>query len=196
VLALALLGISLIGSHPSDRTPSAALTSAWLGASLVAAFSLTLARPRLVRTATSGLAAGLLFAVGDLSTKLLTFGGIWLVAIVPLTVGYVLGSLSLQKGFQGGDLLVTAGIASLVTNAVPIAAGIALFRQPLPNGPLLGIQLLAYALVVVSGALLVRAPAPSHLPVPAQPGRRGIFRSKRPRSQPRSVAVAQSGRGE
>jgi hypothetical protein len=126
-------------------------------------------------------------------TKLLAAGGIWLVAIVPLIVGYALGSLTLQNGFQGSDPLVTAGIASLVTNAVPIAAGIALFRQPLPQGPLLGIQLLAYALVIVSGALLVRGPAPSHLPVPAQPKIRGTFGSKRPRRQPQCAVVVQEG---
>src|SRR4051794_19761769 len=63
------------GSHPSDRMPSPALTSAWLGASLVAALSRRPTRPRLTRAATSGLAAGFLFAVGDLATKLLAVGG-------------------------------------------------------------------------------------------------------------------------
>jgi hypothetical protein len=61
------------------------------------------------------------------------------------------------------------------------------------QGPLLGIQLLAYALVIVSGALLVRGPAPSHLPVPAQPKIRGTFGSKRPRRQPQYAVVVQEG---
>ena len=193
VLGLGLLAISLIGLHPSDRMPSSALALVWLGASLAAALALRLPRLPLSRTATAGLSAGLLFAVGDLATKLLAFGGIWLVAILPLIVGYGLGSLALQDGFQGGDALVTAGIATLVTNAVPIVAGIALFRQPLPQAPLLGIQVIAYVLVVASGALLVRVSVPSHLPVPRQSKRRGTFGSKRARRRLRGAAVVQEG---
>ena len=67
---------------------------------------------------------------------------------------------------------------SLATNAIPIAAGIALFRQPLPQGPLVTVQLVAYTLVVVGAALLVRAPAPSHLRVPAPSKPDGTFDSK------------------
>ena len=191
VLGLAFLGISLIGSHPTQHMPSGVLASAWLTASLVAALFLALTRQRFARAAASGLAAGLMFGVGDLSTNLLASGGIWLAAVVPLIVGYAFGSLTLQSGFQGGDPLVTAGTASLVTNALPIAAGIALFRQPLPQGPLLWIQLLAYALVVMSGALLVRGPAPGHLTVPADSKRRGTFRSRQPGRQPRCAAALQ-----
>lgn len=170
VLGLCLLGISLIGSHPEDRTPSAVTATLWLGALPAAALALSLPRLPLARAATSGLRAGLLFAMGDLATKLLATGGIWLVAIVPLLLaGYALGSLSLQDGFQRGDVLVTAGIASLATNAIPIAAGLALFRQPLPRGLLLAVQLLAYALLVAGAALLVRVPAASRLVAP-EPG--------------------------
>jgi hypothetical protein len=191
LLALGLLGVSLIGSHPSDRTPSGVMAAVWVGASLAGALSVTLPRLPLSRAATSGLRAGLLFAVGDLATKLVAAGGIWLVAIVPLIVGYALGSLALQDGFQDGDALVTAGIASLVSNAVPIAAGIALFRQPLPQGSLLGIQLLAYALVVVSATLLVRVP--SHLPVPAPSKCGGTFGSKRSRRQRHRAVILKEG---
>jgi hypothetical protein len=158
VLGLALLGLSLVGSHPSDQAPSAFLAAIWLGASLAAAFAVTLPGSPLSRTAISGLGAGLLFAVGDVSTKLLAGGGIWLSAIVPLIVGYALGSFALQDGFQRGNALVTAGVASLVSNAVPIIAGIALFHERLPHGRLLSLQLLAYALVVFSAAVLVRQP--------------------------------------
>lgn len=156
VVGLALLGLSLVGSHPSDSTPSAFLAAIWLGASLVAALAMTLPGSLFPRAATSGLGAGLLFAVGDVSTKLLAGGGIWLTAIVLLIVGYALGSIALQDGFQRGSALVTAGAASLVTNALPIIAGIVLFQERLPHGPLLDLQLLAYALVVLSAVLLVR----------------------------------------
>jgi hypothetical protein len=138
--------------------PSPFLATVWLGGSLAAAVAVTFPRFPLSRAAISGLSAGLLFAVGDLSTKLVGGGGIWLLTIVPLIFGYALGSFSLQAGFQQGSALVTAGVASLVSNAVPITAGIALFHERLPHGPLLDLQLLAYGLLVLSAALLVRPP--------------------------------------
>jgi hypothetical protein len=193
VLGLGLLGISLIGFRPRDHMPSAVMAAVWLGASLAAALFVTLPRLPYSRAASAGFCAGLLFAVGDLATKLLGAGGIWLVAIVPLIVGYAVGSLVLQSGFQRGDALVTAGIASLVTNGVPIAAGIALFHQPLPHGWRLGVQVLAYALVVVGAALLARVPALSHLPVPAQSNLDGTFGSKRSRRHSHPPAVLQEG---
>jgi hypothetical protein len=64
----------------------------------------------------------------------------------------------LQNGFQQGNALVTAGVALLVSNAVPITAGIALFHERLSHGRLLDLQLLAYALIVLSAALLVGPP--------------------------------------
>lgn len=158
VIGLALLGLSLVGSHPSDRTPSPFLATVWLGASLLVAFAVTSPRSSLSRGAISGLGAGLLFAVGDLSTKLVAGGGIWLSAIAPLIVGYALGSIALQNGFQQGNAVVSAGVASLVSNAVPIAAGIALFHERLPHGALLDLQVPAYALLVLSAVLLVRPP--------------------------------------
>jgi hypothetical protein len=197
VVGLALLGLSLVGSHPSDRTPSPFLAMIWLGASLAAAFAVTLPGLPLSRAASSGLGAGLLFAVGDLSTKLLAGGGIWLSAIVPLTVGYALGSIALQDGFQQGNALMTAGVASLVTNAVPITAGIALFRERLPSGRLLDLQLLAYALVVLSATLLVRQPLrtsgfPYRGNVTVRSARSGLRR--RPRRGEGSCRVPAEGR--
>lgn len=55
-----------------------------------------------------GLGAGLLFAVGDFPTKLVAGDGIWLIAIVPLIVGYALGfARVLQNGFQQGNAFGT-----------------------------------------------------------------------------------------
>jgi hypothetical protein len=158
VIGLALLGLSLVGSHPSDRMASPFLATVWLGGLIATAVAVTLPRFPFSRAAISGLGAGLLFAVGDLSTKLVGGGGIWLVMILPLIFGYAFGSFALQAGFQQGSALVTAGVASLVSNAVPITAGIALFHERLPHGPLLDLRVLAYGLLVLSAALLVRPP--------------------------------------
>ena len=57
---------------------------------------------------------------------------------------------------------------SLVTNGLPIAAGVVLFHEHLPAGPLGDVRVLAFVLVVVAAALLARPegePRPV-LPVP------------------------------
>ena len=62
----------------------------------------------------------------------------------------------------------TAGTASLLTNAVPIAAGVVLFHEHLPAGALGDLRVLAFVLVVVAAGLLARPegePRPV-LPVP------------------------------
>jgi hypothetical protein len=41
-------------------------------------------------------------------------------------------------GFRRGGALVTAGLATLLTNAIPIAAGMTIFHEPLPGGPVQG----------------------------------------------------------
>ena len=41
-----------------------------------------------------------------------------------LVPAYALGSIELQAAFQHGDALTAAGMATLTTNAVPIAAGV------------------------------------------------------------------------
>src|SRR3954452_24543998 len=60
-----------------------------------------------------------------------------------------------RTAFSKAMLLLTAGVASFVSNAVPFTAGIALFHERLSHGRLLDLQLLAYALIVLSAALLV-----------------------------------------
>ena len=68
------------------------------------------------------MAAGLLFADGDISAKLACYGGLWLIAIGTLIVAYAVGTSVLQWAYQRGDALTAVGTATMVTNAVPIAA--------------------------------------------------------------------------
>jgi hypothetical protein len=99
-----------------------------------------------------------------MSAKLVVYGGWWLVAIGSLIVCYALGTSLLQWGFQASDALTTAGLATLATNAVPIAAGIVLLRQTLPGGWLRIVELVAFGLLVASATLFSRprgAPAPT-----------------------------------
>ncbi len=69
-------------------------------------------------------------------------------------------ALGLATGllFADGDISA-AGIATLVTNAVPIAAGFVLFSEALPPGARGGLQIAAFASIVAGAALLGTAAA-------------------------------------
>ena len=85
---------------------------------------------------TPGMAAGLLFADGDISAKLVGYGGLWLVALASLIIAYAVGTSVLQWAYQRGDTLTAAGLATMATNAVPIAAaGFVLFGETLVPAP-------------------------------------------------------------
>lgn len=154
VIGLALLAVSLIGTNPAERGPRPIPTIIWLAVSLAAAAVFALRWPKFAQASTLGLAAGLLFAGGDTSAKLVVQGGGWVLAAVPLVIFYSLGSIQLQSAFQHGNILVTAGSANLATNAVPIVAGFLLFRQVLPPGVQLSVQAVAFGAIVASAMLL------------------------------------------
>jgi hypothetical protein len=154
LIGLALLAGSLVGTTPSSHAPHPVSVVVWLGASAGAAAALIVVRISLSRAAALGLAAGLLFANGDISAKLITSGGIWLLALISLVACYAAGTSVLQAAFQQGSALTAAGIATLVTNAVPIAAGFVLFDESLPPGVRGALQIAAFGSIVASAALL------------------------------------------
>jgi hypothetical protein len=154
VVGLVLLGLSLVGTHPEGRQPHWAAALVWLGACAGAAALVTAVRTRLTAAVALGLGAGLLFAVGDISAKLVVAGGGWLLLVFLLIAGYALGSIELQAAFQHGDALTAAGMATLTTNAVPIAAGVVLLREDVPGGAKGALQIAAFATLVLGGALL------------------------------------------
>jgi hypothetical protein len=157
---LVLLALSLVDTHQADHPPDGLAITIWLVCSVGAALLLAGSGPALARGVSLGLAAGLLFAGGDISAKLVLYGGVWFVAVVTLIVCYGLGTSVLQGGFQHGDALTAAGLATLATNAVPIAAGFVVFGEQLPHGTKGALQLAAFALLVVSAAFLARTTAP------------------------------------
>ena len=130
---LLLLSLSLVDTHQTDHPPDWAPVLLWVGCSAAGAAALALLGVGLARGPALGLAAGLLFAGGDISAKLVVYGGTWLAAVVALIVCYSLGTSILQGSFQHGDALTGAGLATLATNAVPIAAGFVLFEERLPE---------------------------------------------------------------
>jgi hypothetical protein len=77
---------------------------------------------------------------------------------VLLLLGYGLGTALLQIGYQAGAALTVAGLATLVTNALPIAAGTVILDEPLPHGGLGVARALAFGAVVAGAVLLARPP--------------------------------------
>lgn len=157
LFGLLLLAASLVGYTASSHAPHGVAVVVWLAASAGGAVALIVVRTRLARAAALGLAAGLLFADGDISAKLVSSGGIWLLATFSLIACYATGTAVLQAAFQRGSALTGAGIATLVTNAVPIAAGFVLFGESLPPGARKILQVAAFASVVASATLLGRS---------------------------------------
>jgi hypothetical protein len=126
-----------------------------------------------------GLAAGLLFAGGDISAKLVGYGGIWFVAVLTLIVFYALGTSILQGAFQHGDALTGAGLATLATNAIPIAAGFIVFGEQLPAGQKGALQVAAFVSLVISAVFLARVQLPATKPEPGGAPPEALFSSKR-----------------
>jgi hypothetical protein len=157
VLALAglvLLGISLAGREPHNTHPPVIGIAIWLAACGGLAVLLIVEPTKFGRAATLGLAAGLLFADGDVSAKLIGYGGWWLLALVPLIIAYGTGTSVLQTAYQRGDALTAAGMATMVTNAVPIVASFVLFGERLPSGAFAALQVVAFGCLVVSAVAL------------------------------------------
>lgn len=117
-------------------------------------------RARYGAAVADGLAGGLFFSNGDIATKVATDGGVRIAFVALLIVGYSLGTALIQVGYQAGAASTVAGLATLVTNALPIAAGTVVLDEPLPTGALGGVRVLAFA-TVVAGAVLLSRPARS-----------------------------------
>jgi len=157
VLGLVALGVSLAGGSGEGGSGSTSLILLWLGATAGAALVLLGAARRLRSGAVAnGLAAGLFFSIGDVSTKVATQGGARAAFVVLLIVGYTAGTALLQVGYQAGGALTVAGLATLLTNALPIAAGTVVLDEPVPSGALGGVRVLAFAAVTVGAVLLAR----------------------------------------
>jgi drug/metabolite transporter (DMT)-like permease len=158
VLGLVLLAVSLAESSGAGGRGSTAGILAWLGGTAaLALFVLYVGRRRGGMAVAQGLAGGLLFSIGDFSTKLVTQGGAHFAFLVTLVIGYTLGTSLLQLGYQRGSALTVAGLATLATNAMPILAGTIVLHEPVPSGALGAARVLAY-LAVVAGAILLAAP--------------------------------------
>jgi hypothetical protein len=168
-LALALAGlvvlaVSLAQGSPAGDRAGASTVGLWIVVSVALAGLIVLAGSRRLRAGAGfGIAAGLLYASGDVATKAAVGGGARLLFVAVLLACHGAAFVVLQLGFQRGGVLATAGLASLFTNAVPIVAGIAIFGEGLPGGWTGPARVFAFAAVVVGGAGLARGEPPAVL---------------------------------
>jgi drug/metabolite transporter (DMT)-like permease len=185
IAGLVLLALSLTGTPESDQHPPVIGIIIWLAACGGGAALLIAIPTRFGRAASLGLAAGLLFADGDISAKLVGYGGWWLLALLTLIVAYAVGTSVLQWAYQRGDALTAAGTATMVTNAVPIAAGFVLFGESLPHGTRAALQIAAFACLVV-GAVALGHQQPPQATQPAPPAETEA-KTLPPRQRPRAA---------
>jgi hypothetical protein len=133
-LGLLALAVSLAGGSGEGGHGSTAAILVWLGVTAgVAVVLLVLGREILGAAAAAGIAGGLFFSLGDVSTKVATQGGSRVAFALALIVGYTAGTALLQFGYQAGGALTVAGLATLLTNALPIAAGTIVLDEPVPS---------------------------------------------------------------
>src|SRR3954447_18263946 len=157
VAGLVVLGISLAGSSDEGTLSSALAVGIWLAASAGATVLALKLGPGLIGAGPSyGVAAGILFAAGDVSTKTTVAGGAHAAFVPALIVSYALGTMVLQAAFQRANALVAAGLATLLTNALPIAAGMTIFEEPLPGGMLGFLRITSFTLVIAGAVCLAR----------------------------------------
>jgi hypothetical protein len=169
VLGLLALGVSLAGGSGEGGNGSTVTILLWLGATgALALLVLLVGNGLLGVAAANGVAGGLFFSIGDISTKIATQGGVRIAFLVTLILGYTLGTALLQIGYQAGGALTVAGLATLLTNALPIAAGTIVLDEPVPSGAFGGLRVLAFAAVTV-GAFLLARPDTSAATTPAAP---------------------------
>lgn len=169
VIGLAFLGISLAGATGQGDEGVWDWILVWLAASAgLATFAVRVGPRFLGPAAAHGVAAGILFAAGDVITKAVVTGGARMLFIPAMILAYSFGTIVLQLGFQKGGALTSAGMTTLLTNSLPIVAGTTLYDEPFPGGELGVLRGIAFAFLVAGGALLAR-PKPDPEPTRQEP---------------------------
>jgi hypothetical protein len=157
---LVALGVTLAKSSGQGGQGSIVAVMLWLGGTAaLAGIALLVGRRTGAIAISEGIAGGLFFSIGDFSTKLATQGGARTAFIVTLIAGYTLGTSLLQLGYQRGGALTVAGLATLITNALPIAAGTIVLHEPIPAGVWGVLRIIAFAAVTAGAILLARPEA-------------------------------------
>jgi hypothetical protein len=167
MLGLLALAVSLAGGTDEGTGGSIAGIVVWFIATVAAAtVALAVGRTVGALAVAEGVAGGLFFSIGDISVKVATEGGPRALFVIGVIAGYTLGTAFLQLGYQRGGALTVAGLATLLTNALPIAAGTVVLEESVPSGAFGGLRIAAFAAVTLGAILLARpdeAAAPRRL---------------------------------
>lgn len=78
-------------------------------------------------------------------------------ALLTLVQSIAAGEVGVQLGYQTGGAVTVAGLATLLSNAVPIVAGTVVLHEPVPSGSLGDLRALAFV-AVSAGAFLLAQP--------------------------------------
>lgn len=177
---LLLLGLSLPAGTPHAAQLSWQAPLAWALVSILLAGIAAVPAAGVLRPG-AGLAAaaGLLYSAGDVATKAAVDGTRPVMVFVPLLLAcHGLAFVALQLAFQRGNALATAGVSTLLTNAVPILAGLAVFSEHMPGGGAGLLRGLGFAGAVAGATLLAvtgrTGGPPPEAEVPAEPAPAGL----------------------
>jgi hypothetical protein len=155
---LLLLGLSLTGGGGHAPAVGWPGPLGWvLASALAAGVAATPAGAVLRQGAGLAVAAGLLYAAGDVATKAAVDGVSPVVVFALLLPAcHGLAFICLQLSFQRGPVLATAGVSTLLTNLLPILAGLTVFAEPMPGGLPGALRGAGFAGAVLGAALLAR----------------------------------------
>jgi hypothetical protein len=151
-LAASLADASTKGNHGSWFALAGWFVASWVAVGLF----LGPVAPLLAPGAAWGISAGLMYAAADVGTKAAVGGGLFLLLIAPVWACHGFAFTIIQMGFQRGRALATAGLSSFCTNALPIAGGVLVFHEHVPEGPLGVLRVVAFACVVAGAAVVAR----------------------------------------
>jgi multidrug transporter EmrE-like cation transporter len=169
VVAGSLSLLTVTGGSGGEAQSDYSLTGMIVFESIAAGVGLLLILSHLVeripaqRGVLLGIAAGLGFGISDVAIKALSGdlesgpAGLlspWSVVIVTAAVFSFFAS---ARSLQIGDGVVVIAVTSVAANLSTIVAGLAVFGDRLGSGPLVGVRVAAFALILVGAALI---PAP------------------------------------
>ena len=153
---LVLLGLSLPAGARQAPSPGWAAPLSWVLASAVLALIAAIPARALLRPGAGlAVAAGLLYAAGDVATKAAVgrTSPVFLFAVL-IPVCHGLAFVALQLSFQRGTVMATAGVSSLLTNVLPILAGLTIFAEHMPGGTAGTLRGLGFGGAVLGATLL------------------------------------------
>ena len=158
VCGLLLLGLSLPAGASQARPASWMQPVGWILVSALAAAIAAFPAARMLRPGAGlAMAAGLMYSAGDVATKAAVgaVSPVYAFALL-LAACHGLGFACVQLSFQRGTALATVGLSTLLTNLLPIVAGLLIFGEYLPGGIPGFLRGLGFTEAVIGAVLLGR----------------------------------------